>query len=210
MNINSYTEWDELKSMMIADINVDNQLIQDDLFLIQGKHLKHLVQRLKDILDNVCEILDKRNIKIVRPDPKKFKGNHRFPCLNIRDRLGVIGNNLILFSCDDALKGVKDCISFNINHQFPKFSDSMIWVGDIIQNEYPYLEGANLLRCGNIIFTTLKHTGNEKGIEHLKSIIGNDYTLVPITTVDNHLDAHVNFINNKFSKKFFKKLYKIF
>ena len=197
MQIHSFTEWDELKSMMVADIYVDNQLIQNDLFHIQGKHLKHLVQRLKDMLNEVCEVLDKKNINIVRPNPKKFSSEHRFPVLNIRDRLGVIGNNLILFSCNDALKEIKDCISLNIKHQFPRFSDSMIWTDDIIQNEYPYLEGANLLKCGNIIFTTLKHTGNEKGIEHLKSILGDDYTLIPITTVDNHLDAHVNFINSK-------------
>ena len=198
MNINSYTEWDELKSIMVADIDVDNQLIQNDLFLIQGKHLKHLVQRLKDILDNVCEILDKKNINIIRPNPKKFKGNHRFPCLNIRDRLGVIGQHLIEYSYGEKYKSSTNCYkNLHIDFKFPKFTNDLIWNQDEIKNNVPYLEGANLIKCGSIIFTTLKETGNELGISVLETIIGKNFKVIPITTVDNHLDAHINFINNK-------------
>jgi len=196
MNYNSYTEWDPLRSMMVADINVDNQDIQSDIFALKGKHLTNLVQRTKTMLDQVCEVLDKQGVNIVRPDPTKFTGTHRFPCLNIRDRLGVIGNRLILFSRSDELEGIEKCFP-DIDHMFDHFKNDDVWQDQKIKNSVPYLEGANLIRCGDIIFTTVAHTGNEKGIDNLQKIIGTDYKLVPITKVVNHLDAHINFVNHK-------------
>lgn len=194
MQFNSYTEWDPLRSMMVADINVDNKDIQSDIFALKGKHLTNLVQRTKTMLDQVCEVLDKQGVNIVRPDPKKFTGTHRFPCLNIRDRLGVIGTKLIMYSCTDELKGLEKCFT-TPDHSFPDFSDDTVFGKDDIKNDVPYLEGANLIRCGSIIFSTLADTGNTKGIDHLQKIIGDQFKIVTVTTVKNHLDAHINFVN---------------
>ena len=51
MQYNSYTEWDPLRSMMVADIDIDNKDIQSDIFALKGKHLANLVQRTKIMLE---------------------------------------------------------------------------------------------------------------------------------------------------------------
>ena len=195
MQYNSYTEWDPLRSMMVADINMDNKTIQHDVFALKGKLLITLVQKTKTMLEQVCEILDKRGVNVVRPDINNFKGKHRFPGLNIRDRLGVIGDRLILFSRSDELEGLEKCFP-DVQYTFDKFKNIEVWQDEGIKEDVPYLEGANLIRCGNIIFTTLADTGNQKGLDHLQNIIGTNYELIHVTKVRNHLDAHVNFINS--------------
>lgn len=196
MQYNSYTEWDPLRSMMVADIDTDNALISSDIFQLKGKLLSKLVKRTKTMLEQVCEVLDKQGINVVRPDPTKFTGKHRFPCLNIRDRLGVVGNKIILFSRHDELQGVEECFP-DVGHFFEKFGDDDVWEDDNIKNEVPHLDGANIIKCGNKLFTTLADTGNQKGVNHLQNIIGTEYEIIPVTTVKNHLDAHINFINDK-------------
>ena len=202
MRINSFTEWDSLRTMMVADINGEHPgIVQDVNFKLEGKHLYSLVKRTKAMLDDVCEQLDKLNVTVLRPDPTKFVGDHRFPMLNIRDRLGVIGNQLIRYSLHEAYHGYDACIDLKYDYAFDETFDKEVWPdkenSDEIVNIIPYLEGANLIRCGNIIFSTLANTGNAKGLSVLQSVIGDQYTVVPVTKVLNHLDAHINFINNK-------------
>ena len=202
MHINSFTEWDSLRTMMVADINGEHPDIKYDVnFKLEGKHLYQLVKRTKTMLDEVCEQLDKLNVKVIRPDPTKFKGDHRFPMLNIRDRLGVVGNKLIRYSLHEAYHGYDSCIDMKYDFTFDETFDKDVWPdkenSDEIINKIPYLEGANLLRCGSIIFSSVKNTGNEKGISLLQEVLGNEYKVVPVTTVLNHLDAHMNFVNNK-------------
>ena len=114
MPFTSHTEWDPLKTMMVADIDVTNKDIKSDIFKLEGKLLSVLVNRTKSMLDKVSNILVKKGVKVIRPDPTKFKGSHRFPVLNIRDRLGVIDNKLILFSSEESVRGMEDCIDLNI------------------------------------------------------------------------------------------------
>ena len=70
------------------------------------------------MLDDVCEQLDKLNVTVLRPDPTKFVGDHRFPMLNIRDRLGVIGNQLIRYSLHEAYHGYDACIDLKYDYAF--------------------------------------------------------------------------------------------
>ena len=197
MQYNSYTEWDPLRSMMVADIDTDNTAIASDIFKLQGKHLSTLVEKTKKMLDTLSDTLSDRGVEIIRPNPKNFTGKHRFPCLNIRDRLGVVGKKLLQYSHGEDYASLPACYDVPVNFTFPRFSNHMIWNGEQMMNDVPYLEGANLIRCGNIIFCTIEDTGNELGIDVLQNVIGNEYTIVPITKVKNHLDAHVNFINDK-------------
>ena len=175
MQYNSYTEWDPLRSMMVADINVDNQDIQSDIFALKGKHLSTLVEKTKKMLDTLSDTLSDQGVEIIRPTPKNFTGKHRFPCLNIRDRLGVVGKKLLQYSHGEDYKSLPACYDLPVNFTFPRFSNHMIWNGEQMMNDVPYLEGANLIRCGNIIFCTIEDTGNDLGIDVLQNVIGDEY-----------------------------------
>ena len=167
MEIQSHTEWDSLRTMMVADIDAENPNIVSDVFKLKGKHLKNLVARTKQMLDTVCEQLDKMNIEVIRPDPAKYVGPNRFPMLNIRDRFGVIGDTFIQYSTNNLYKDISGCVPLDIDIVFERYDDGQIWNKEKIKNEVPYLEGANLIRCGSKIFTTIKHTGNQLGIPNL-------------------------------------------
>ena len=225
MQINSFTEWDELKSIMIGFMTTQGDFSNFDgyhnpnnnnLTPIKGPMVKKIANRVKQAVDDLCEVLDKENVKIYRPD--EFHINQKIqtpwfstdlitPTLQVQDRLGVIGNKFIQFSLTDDLALYPYTLtnfyqelleSDHTVYSFPKFPDSFVWdKQDNIKNLAPYLEAANVLKCGDVIFSTVADTGNMKGIQYLQNIVGNDFTVVPITKVKNHLDAHVYFANEK-------------
>jgi hypothetical protein len=73
MRINSFTEWDELKSIMIGHMNTEGDFTnfkgytnpnQKHNNVIKGPIVKKIANGVKNAIERVCEILDKRNIKV--------------------------------------------------------------------------------------------------------------------------------------------------
>jgi len=225
MHINSFTEWDELKSIMIGHMNTEGDFsnfkgytnpnsIQHNI--IKGPVVKKIANGVKNAIERVCEILDKRNIKVYRPDEFHmnqilktpwFDSDLVTPTLQVQDRLGVIGNKFIQFSLLDDLalypftlqKFYQDLFEAGHTiHAFPKIPDNLVYNDDdeFISNA-PYLEGANVLKCGDVLFCSMEWTGNQAGVDYLKHIVGDEFTIVPVTKVKNHIDAHIYFVNDK-------------
>lgn len=116
MTVNVYTEWSELKEVIvgsvynITDHNVDLsfKLFFDDnirdVLLKNSLPLKtKLIQERQDDLDSLAHTLESLNIKVYRPDKleyiSKFKTPHfednLSPCDNPRDQVLIYGNSII-------------------------------------------------------------------------------------------------------------------
>jgi len=219
MKIQSYNEWDPLKSVIVGTATNAN-FPSDKLFQVQmsqagwtespppiGPVAQKIIDETNEDLDMLCITLANLGTTVYRPEPVNFQWTDGQYAYCPRDNLLVVGDKVIEApmsvrarqheaTCYREVKrkailsGVK-WIAAPAPDLY--LSENIAADGKFsLTNREPIFDAANIARFGRNLLYLVSSSANRRGADWLQSVLGNDYE-VHITDVYNsaHIDSTI-------------------
>ena len=189
MKVDTCNEYGNLKSVIVGDIEGFSWPTDDDFFdkmidkssyhtkLTRGSIAEDVVDITKHQLDELCEILDKQGVSILRPTG--LKDHWR---LSARDVLLTIGTKII--QCPTPYVSRREEYNF-----YPSLQD-------VIKLDYPekiddpFFDAANICKFDDKLLYLVSSTANKAGAQLLQSVVGSSYEVITWEGVYAH--AHID------------------
>lgn len=189
MNVDTRNEYSNLKSVIVGDIEGFGWPTDDDFFnnmidkssyhtkLTRGSIAEDVVDITRHQLDELCEILDKQGVSILRPTG--LKDHWR---LSARDVLLTIGTKII--QCPTPYVSRREEYIF-----YPSLQD-------VIKLDYPekiddpFFDAANICKFDDKLLYLVSSTANKAGAQLLQSVVGSSYEVITWEGVYAH--AHID------------------
>ena len=189
MNVDTRNEYSNLKSVIVGDIEGFAWPTDDDFFnnmidkssyhtkLSRGSIAEDVVDITRHQLDELCEILDKQGVSILRPTG--LKDHWR---LSARDVLLTIGTKII--QCPTPYVSRREEYIF-----YPSLQD-------VIKLDYPekiddpFFDAANICKFDDKLLYLVSSTANKAGAQLLQSVVGSSYEVITWEGVYAH--AHID------------------
>lgn len=198
-----FPSWDKiLKNTIPEEARGDYELI----FNLRGQPIPdEIFNEANSNLEKFIDILTSEGVNIRRPSIADFSQPFGTPewqvesgvsCANPRDVLLVIGGLIIecpmadrgryfeLFPYREILQELHQSGFKWISAPRPILADDTYTdTGHFsINNNEPLFDAADFVRCGNTIIGQLSHVTNQKGVDWLQSILGNEIDIKIITS----------------------------
>lgn len=189
MNVDTRNEYSNLKSVIVGDIEGFGWPTDDDFFnnmidkssyhtkLTRGSIAEDVIDITRHQLDELCEILDKQGVSILRPTG--LKDHWR---LSARDVLLTIGTKII--QCPTPYVSRREEYIF-----YPSLQD-------VIKLDYPekiddpFFDAANICKFDDKLLYLVSSTANKAGAQLLQSVVGSSYEVITWEGVYAH--AHID------------------
>lgn len=231
MKVNSHNEWDPLQEVIIGtasnarypknDLSIAINTASESQHSIPNTAVtmpnvpQSVITETNEDLDIFAKELQKRGIRVRRPDPIETKKEIKTPYWKTtqyfnycpRDTLFVVGDTIIespntfrsryfeTLSYRDILVDYLNSGSRWISAPKPRLRD-VDYIADpnsttTLTNNDPIFDAANILRAGKDIFYLVSNSGNELGLRWPQSTLGSDYRVHPIRSMysGTHIDT---------------------
>jgi len=216
LKINSFNEWDSLKSVIVGTATNANFPATDKLFQLQmsqagwtetpppsGPVAQQIIDETNEDLDKLCEVFDDRGISVYRPDPVNFQFTDGQYSYCPRDNLLVVGNKVIEApmsvrarqyeaSCLREVKrwAIRSGVEW-IAAPAPdlKYHENVCDNLFSLTNVEPIFDAANIARFGFDILYLVSDSANMRGAEWLQTVLGDMFT---VHTTDIYDAAHID------------------
>ena len=189
MNVDTRNEYGNLKSVIVGAIEGFGWPTDDDFFnnmidkssyhtkLTRGSIAEDVIDITRHQLDELCEILDKQGVSILRPT-----GLQDHWRLSARDVLLTIGTKII--QCPTPYVSRREEYIF-----YPSLQD-------VIKLDYPekiddpFFDAANICKFDDKLLYLVSSTANKAGAQLLQSVVGSSYEVITWEGVYAH--AHID------------------
>ncbi|MEK2495105.1 inosamine-phosphate amidinotransferase 1 [Kitasatospora purpeofusca] len=184
---------------------------------VRADRLLRVVEETEEDLHDLAELLDRAGVTVRRPQPLKPESWFSAPgwasvamhALMPRDCLLVVGDRII--EAPMAMRArYFDTLPFR-RELNAYFEDGAVWLSapkpelvdstyvyehgrSVVSENEPLFDGANVLRCGRDVFFNVSNTGNRKGAEWLRRVLGSEYRVHEMSICSDHVGTTLHIL----------------
>lgn len=232
MKLNSHNEWDKLREVIVGnaesmaclafstDEPVSEQKYEQIMKLAREAYPKWLIDEVNEDLQELCDVLTKAGVKVLRPDSSgvgklystpdwSASGDRQY---NMRDLHLVVGNTVLESPSQERHRLFEATGMYDIWYDY--FKEGFRWiappkpklVGQYLTTYHEdghkhqkltedaiLFEAANTVRMGKDLLYLVSRSGNYLGAKWIQSVLGDEYRVHTTEKIyrSSHIDSTI-------------------
>ena len=188
-----------------------------DSEVVSPDDMKRVVEETEEDFAALAEILTSAGVTVRRPDPLTPNTHYSSPdwasvathALMPRDCLLVVGDKIIEAPMSMRARYFETWPLRNLLREY--FDSGAVWLSapkpqlpnetyvyepgkSVVADLEPLFDAANILRCGKDLFFNVSNTGNPRGAEWLRRVLGDEYRVHEMSLCTDHVGTTIHIL----------------